>query len=101
MNAHNRVQATHIMMISALKDSIVTHHYQGYSTSQYLPQMQLQAQQMYSNSLISKMIPHSHKIHHQFKVSESHTTLTLKNMNMNDLTHRLSLIFQSNFVSGH
>ena len=63
------------------KIQVVTHHYQRFSCSQYLPQMQVQAQQRYSNALTTKMIAYSHAILQQFIVLESHTTLTLTKMN--------------------
>ncbi|KAG5630281.1 hypothetical protein H5410_001998 [Solanum commersonii] len=43
--------------------------------------MQVQTQQRYSNSLTTKMIPYSQTIIQQFRIPESHTTLTLTKMN--------------------
>ncbi|KAG5631864.1 hypothetical protein H5410_003581 [Solanum commersonii] len=42
------------------KIQVVTHHYQRFSLSQYLLQMQVQAHQKYSNALTQRMIPYSH-----------------------------------------
>ncbi len=50
------------------KIQVVTHHYQRFSSSQYLLQMQVQAQQRYSNALTQRMIPYSHKEVNQFKI---------------------------------
>ncbi|KAG5580424.1 hypothetical protein H5410_051051 [Solanum commersonii] len=36
---------------------VVTHHYQRFSSSQYLLQMQVQAQQKHSNGLTQRMMP--------------------------------------------
>ena len=58
------------------KIQVMSHHYQSFSRSQYLLQVQVQAQQRYSNALTTKMIPYSHKIAQKFKVSESYKTLT-------------------------
>ena len=71
---------------SATKDSnmnaqVVTHHYKKFSNSQYLLQMQVQAQQRYSNALTTKMIPYSHTMVQHFKALKSYTTLTLTKMN--------------------
>jgi len=63
------------------KIQVVTHHYQIFSSSQYLLQMQVQAQQRYSNALTQRMIPYSHTMVQHFIVPESHTTLTLTKMN--------------------
>ncbi|KAG5599074.1 hypothetical protein H5410_030444 [Solanum commersonii] len=63
------------------KIQVVTHHYQRFSSSQYLLQMQVQAQQRYSNSLTTKMITYSHTILQQFIAPKSHTTLTLTKTN--------------------
>ncbi|KAG5585177.1 hypothetical protein H5410_045611, partial [Solanum commersonii] len=81
---------------------VVTRHYQRFSSSQYLLQMQAQAQQKYSNSLTQRMIPYSHTKVSSFKALESNATLTLKKKNtMHAFTHKFARIFQSTFVSAH
>ena len=93
---------TYAMINCALKDSSCAHNYQRCSSSQYLLQMQVQAQQRYSNALTQRMIPYSHTMVQQFKVPESNATLTLTKMNiMHAFTHRFARIFQSTFVSAH
>ncbi|KAG5615190.1 hypothetical protein H5410_015014 [Solanum commersonii] len=78
------------------KTQVVTHHYQRFSSSQYLLQMQVQAQQRYSNVLTERMIPYSHTMVQSLIAPESQSTLTLTKMNtMHDSTHRFTRIFQS------
>ncbi|KAG5590342.1 hypothetical protein H5410_040856 [Solanum commersonii] len=45
-----------------LKTQVVTHHDQRFSSSLYLLQMQVRAQQRYSNPLTQRMIQHSHSM---------------------------------------
>uniref|UniRef100_A0A0V0HMQ9 Putative ovule protein n=1 Tax=Solanum chacoense TaxID=4108 RepID=A0A0V0HMQ9_SOLCH len=81
------------------KIQVVTHHYQRISSSLYLLQMQVQAQQRYSNALTKRMIPYSHTMVQSIKVPKSRSTLTVKNINtMHDFTHRFALIFQWIFL---
>ena len=76
MNAHKRFELHIQCSIVHSKFQIMTHNFQVYSNLQYLLQVQVQAQQRYSNALTTKMIPYSHKIAQKFKVSEPHKTLT-------------------------
>ncbi|KAG5631228.1 hypothetical protein H5410_002945 [Solanum commersonii] len=83
------------------KIQVVTHQYQRISYSQYLLQMQVQAQPRCLNALTLGMIPYSHN-GSSFKASESDATLTLTKKNtMHNFTHRFARIFQSTFVSAH
>lgn len=59
----------------------VTHHYQRWSSSQYLLQMQVQAQQRSSDALTTNIIPSSQKVHQEYIVPKSDAILTLTKMN--------------------
>ncbi|KAG5571874.1 hypothetical protein H5410_061640, partial [Solanum commersonii] len=76
MNAHSRFNLLMRRSNVHSKFQVVTHHYQRISSSQYLLQMQVQAQPKCSNALTKRMIPYSHK-GSQFKASKSNEMLTL------------------------
>ncbi|KAG5585128.1 hypothetical protein H5410_045562 [Solanum commersonii] len=83
------------------KIQVATHQYQRTSCSQYLLQIQVQAQPKCSIALTQGLIPYSHN-GSQFKASELDATLTLKKKNtLHNFTHRFARIFQSAFVLAH
>ncbi|KAG5605590.1 hypothetical protein H5410_027082 [Solanum commersonii] len=74
------------------KIQVMTHQYQRTSCSQYLLQMQVQAQPKCSNALTQGMIPYSHN-GSQFTASESHAKLTLTKKNtMHNFIHRFARV---------
>ncbi|KAG5620855.1 hypothetical protein H5410_006073 [Solanum commersonii] len=100
MNAHNKTDFIQRSIVHS-KIQVVTHHYRRISCSQYLLQVQVQAQPKCSNALTQRMIPYSHN-GSQFKVSESNAALTLTKMStMHNFTYRFAHIFQSTFASTH
>ena len=60
MNAHNKTQLTHARINCVLKDSSCDTPLPKIPNSQYLVQMQVQAQQNPLNALTQMMIPSSH-----------------------------------------
>ncbi|KAG5571402.1 hypothetical protein H5410_061168 [Solanum commersonii] len=81
MNAHTRLNLLMRRSNVHSKFQVVTHHYRRISSSLYLLRMKVQTQQRKSNALTQRMIPYSHTMVKQFKVSESNTTLTLTKKN--------------------
>ncbi|KAG5599816.1 hypothetical protein H5410_031186, partial [Solanum commersonii] len=60
MNVHTGFNLLMQGSIVYSKTQVVTHHYQRFSSSQHLLQMQVQAQLRYSNALTQRMISYSH-----------------------------------------
>ncbi|KAG5584837.1 hypothetical protein H5410_045271 [Solanum commersonii] len=99
MSVHTRLNLLMQGSIIYLKTQVVTHHYQRFSRSQYLLQMQVQAQLRYSNALTQRMILYSHTMVQLFKAPKSNATLTLTKKNtMQAFTHRFA---RSGFEKGH
>uniref|UniRef100_M1DRA3 Uncharacterized protein n=1 Tax=Solanum tuberosum TaxID=4113 RepID=M1DRA3_SOLTU len=102
MNAHKKTQITHARVYCALEDSSCDSPVSKNPKLTILLQMQVQAQQRYSNALTQRMIPYSHTMVQQFKVPKSNAMLTLTKMNtMHDFTHMYARIFQSTLASAH
>ena len=75
---------------------VVSHHYQRFSSSQCMLQMQVQTQQRFSNALTQRMIPYSLTNLHNLQLQNYNKDSTLKDDHNTKFHAQVCLYFPTN-----